>query len=142
MTPTPVRTYSLREPSHLDSNVSLHDAGLFVHWLLGDMAAFPQHPWDRRQGQWTFDGESYASAALDPTDRTADADPTGAFWEDMSKDECGDELAVLLMELKFQAKPVTAKHACLIAFWATRGGCLGKTLNGLSFSPTDQSGHY
>ena len=102
------------------------DAGLVVHWLLGDMHGFPQHSWDGGQGRWTGGGECFASLVNTPTDPDAGAGEPGDFWEDMSKDECGDELAILLMELKFQAKPVTAKHVCLIAFWASKGGCQGK----------------
>ena len=63
-----------------------------------------------------------------------------AFYSTCSPEQAGDELALLLMELK-NSHTLSARSACVIAFWATRAGAQGMVTK-LAFRPTAPSGHF
>ena len=61
--------------------------------------------------------------------------------EEISEESAGAHLFELLLDMKFRSK-LSAKDACILAYWATMGGCKG-IVKKLAKPPGDPSpGHY
>eukprot|EP00969_Alexandrium_andersonii_P008456 369064-Alexandrium_andersonii.AAC.1 len=58
----------------------------------------------------------------------------------LTRAECGEEFAALLQEYK-RLSILSAKQACLLAFWASKAGADGDAKK-LGFRPGAPSGHY
>ena len=87
-------------------------------------AAFQRQPWERSPDPWE------AGAASD-----SESDSEHAEGE-----EAGEALAQMLLHMVFAGK-MSAKTACVIAWWASRAGAVG--IKDLAFRPSDPAtGHY
>ena len=83
------------------------------------------------QGPWEADGEQHGGPAASSGQEAASAD---------EKQEAGHELAELLLQLNVEGK-LSAKHTCLLAYWAFRAGAQGPVRD-LAHKPTKSTGHY
>ena len=85
--------------------------------------------WEQASASWESDSQ----------DSHADRDPFD--YDSLTPAECGQELLELLVDLKRTRAPMTAKAACLIAWWASRAGAVGP-VGALGMKPTAQTGKF
>ena len=71
--------------------------------------------WEEPEPWETWDGEAHVRETI------CDPCPSG----NISKEEAGDIFFEYLLQLKRSAAPFRAKHACLLAHWATLAGAVG-----------------
>ena len=86
--------------------------------------------WERDVPDWDRDDDGAGEQPLDPHD-----------YDSLSAEECGNELMEYLVELKRTRAPVTARVACVLAFWASRAGAVGPVAQ-LGLKPNQQSGKF
>ena len=87
--------------------------------------------WENWAPSWAS-GSAPASLLLDPDDEIN--------YDNVSQDQAAMSLVELIVDLKV-AGTISAKTACLIAFWAAKAGAAGEVSN-LGAKPGLQSGHY
>ena len=67
-------------------------------------------------------------------------EPEGTQEEREKKQEAGNELAELLLQLRLEGQ-LSAKHVCTIAYWASKAGAVGPAAT-LAFRPDAPTGHF
>eukprot|EP00969_Alexandrium_andersonii_P244068 10784120-Alexandrium_andersonii.AAC.1 len=102
------------------------------------MAAAASSSWSVRQPSWV----SEASSSEQPSAPDAGFLESGVEDdpEAVSAIEAGEEFGELLIQLK-RSGTLSARQACLLAFWASKAGCTG-VANTLAFRPGAPTGHY
>ena len=93
------------------------------------------HSWEQALGETDWERAMLAQG----DDDGSGEDGEDEFHETCSAEEAGGELAQYLVELKDQGQ-LTAKQACLIAFWARRAGAAGEL--DIAYPPGRQTGQY
>jgi hypothetical protein len=86
-------------------------------------------PWEANEPWAVPDSEAAEPDESDPID-----------YDNFSPGECGDELFNLLVELKKRGS-LSAKHVCVLSFWASRAGAVGP-IGILAKKPSVQSGQF
>ena len=90
--------------------------------------------WEQAK-DWGSEDEGYTGHAWEEDELPID-------YGDLTPAEHGDMLAELLIKIKFEARCLTAKDVCVIAFHAHGAGAVGP-VSELAHRPDDEgSGHY
>ena len=95
----------------------------------------------QKRGRSSWETPSW-EAHVPPIDACADSDAEVAApdYSEIVGEEAGTMLFNLLLDMKFRGTPMSATHACLIAYWASQAGAVGPVTK-LGCSPSTQSGN-
>ena len=97
------------------------------------MATRPLYPWEV-DTPWDEPPDADRIAGTDSSEDEA------VDWGRISQEDAGEEFACLLIALK-QEGVLSAKQACLLAFFASKAGAVGRASD-IGFKPDSASGHY
>lgn len=98
---------------------------------MASSSAFDRQPWEEAPDPWDRPPDSADSDGSD----AEESDHEGAEGE-----EAGEMLAQMLLSMVWAGK-MSAKTACVIAWWASRAGAKGP-INDLAYRPSAPSGHF
>jgi len=111
------------------------DIRLKLLYGMGDREAKRSRP------SWCSAGWDQPLAGPDDHAGSEDEPDDTEWWKAMTAEEAGEEFVKLVTDMKLKGASMTAKHACLLSFWAARAGANGP-VGALGFHPGAASGNY